>query len=86
MTVWHGILFGTMGVLFLSAVFLVPEWFHIAPLDYGCTLILSALFLLSFPIDHVLQRGFLWMESCVSGGKHATRRKARKEGHDAKNN
>lgn len=86
MTVWHGILFGTMGVLFLSAVFLVPEWFHIAPLDYGCTLILSALFLLSFPIDHVLQRGFLWMESCVSGGKHATSRKARKEGHDAKNN
>lgn len=80
MTVWHGILFGAMGVLLLSAVFLVPEWFHIAPLDYGCSLILSALLLLSFPIDRVLQRGFLWMESRVSGGKRTARRKTRKEG------
>lgn len=63
MTLWHGILFGTMGALFLAAVFLVPTLFHIAPLDYGCILILSALSLLSFPIDHTLQRIFLWLES-----------------------
>ncbi len=75
MTTWHGILFGTMGVLFLAAVLLVPEWFHIAPLDYGCTLILSALLLLSFPIDYVLQHGFLWVESQLRGGKRSLGKK-----------
>lgn len=79
MTAWHGILFGAMGALFLAAVFLIPEWFHIVPLNYGCALILSALLLLSFPIDHTLQRAFLWLESCMPGGKRVINGSDRKE-------
>lgn len=74
MTAWHGILFASMGILFLAAVFLVPEWFHIAPLDYGCALILFALLLLSFSIDYTLQRTFLWAESHLRGGTRSCRR------------
>lgn len=73
-TAWQGILFASMGVLFLAAVFLIPEWFHIAPLDYGCALILSALLLLSFSIDYILQRAFLWVESQLQGGKRSYRK------------
>lgn len=65
----HGVLFVTMGVLFLSAVFLIPDWFHIVPLDYGCALILSALLLLSFPVDRTLQNCFLWIEKKIQGEK-----------------
>ena len=49
---WHGVLFGTMGVLFLGATFLFPGWFQIAALDYRSVLILSPLLLLTLPIDH----------------------------------
>lgn len=79
MTVWHGILFGSMGALFLEAVFLVPEWFHIVPLNFGCALMLSALLLLSFPIDHALQRAFLWLESWMPGGKRVVKGSDTKE-------
>lgn len=85
MTAWHGILFGAMGALFLAAVFLIPEWFHIVPLNYGCALILSALLLLSFPIDHTLQRAFLWLESCMPGGKRVINGSDRKENPHAQN-
>lgn len=81
MTIWHGILFGSMGVLFLAAVLLVPEWFHIAPLDRGCALVLSVLLLLSFPIDHALQLVFLWLEAFLPGGarQKEPRRKRRQD-------
>ena len=79
MTVWHGILFGSMGALFLAAVFLVPEWFHIVPLNFGCALMLAALLLLSFPIDHALQRAFLWLESWMPGGKRVAKGSDTKE-------
>ena len=85
MTVWHGILFGSMGALFLAAVFLVPEWFHIVPLNFGCALMLSALLLLSFPIDYALQRAFLWLESWMPGGKRVAKGSDIKEDPHAKN-
>ena len=59
MNLWHEVLFGMIGVLYLAAVFLFPEWFHIVPLDYGCILILSALLLLAFPIDRFFQFAFM---------------------------
>ena len=58
MNVWHGILFGTMGVAFLGAVILLPEWFQISRLDFPCYLILAALFLLIFPINKVMRTLF----------------------------
>lgn len=76
MTAWHGVLFGVMGALFLAVVFLVPEWFHIVPLDFGCALILSVLLLLAFPINYTLQRAFLWLEARTQGGKRCRRQRA----------
>lgn len=55
MNIWHGILFGTMGVAYFVVVFLFSEWFQIVSLDYGCILILTALLLLAFPIDRFFQ-------------------------------
>ena len=62
MTVWHGVLFGTMGVAFVGAVLLLAPWFQISPLDYGSSLVLSVLLLLTVPIDYMLQRLFTQME------------------------
>ena len=55
---WHGVLFGAMGILFLGATFLFPGWFQIAALDYKSLLILSPLLLLTLPIDRWLHRLF----------------------------
>ena len=57
-SLWHGILFGTMGVLFLGTTFLFPQWFQIAALDYHSILILSPLLLLTLPIDRFLHGSF----------------------------
>ena len=66
MNVWHGILFGTMGVAFFAVAFLLPEWFQIVPLDYGCILIVTALLLLAFPIDRFFQFVFTKCEEAWS--------------------
>ena len=58
---WHGALFTAMGVLFLGATFLFPEWFQIAKLDYQSILILSPLLLLTLPIDRCLHGAFRQM-------------------------
>lgn len=58
MTLWHGILFGTMGVAFLGAVWLIPDWFHLVPLDFGCTLLLVTLLILAVPVDRACTRVF----------------------------
>ncbi len=58
MNLWHGLLFGAMGVGFLLAATFIPSWFQIAPLNYQCILILSPLMLLTLPIDHFLHRAF----------------------------
>lgn len=62
MNVWHGILFGLMGVLFMLAVLIIPGWFQISALDYHSALILSPLLLLTLPIDYVLHRLFTKLE------------------------
>lgn len=46
MNIWHGLLFRLMGVGYVGAAVLFPNWLHIVPLDYGCTLILSVFLLL----------------------------------------
>ncbi len=56
MNLWHGILFALMGAGFLLAIWLIPEWFHIARLDFGCMLILSTLLLLTVPVDRAFQK------------------------------
>ena len=65
-SLWHGILFGTMGALFLGTTFLFPGWFQIAALDYHSLLILSPLLLLTLPIDRWLhglfQKMLLWKQ------------------------
>ena len=58
MNLWHGLLFGLMGVGYIGAAVLFPNWFHIVPLDYGCTLILSVFLLLAIPIDRFFQTVF----------------------------
>lgn len=62
MNLWHGLLFGAMGVGFVGAVFLLPGWFQIADLDYRSALILSPLLLLTLPIDYVMHVLFTKME------------------------
>lgn len=66
MNLWHGVLFGTMGVAYFVTAFLFPEWFQIVPLDYGCILILTALLLLAFPIDRFFQFIFTKCEEAKS--------------------
>lgn len=58
MNVWHGILFGCMGMAFFMAVLFIPGWFQITYLDYKSALILSPLLLLTLPIDYALHRVF----------------------------
>lgn len=62
LNVWHGILFGMMGVAFMLAVLFIPQWFQIATLDYKSCLILSPLLLLTLPIDCALHWLFTKME------------------------
>ncbi len=54
MNLLHKLLFGSMGLLFVCAVIFIPEWFDIAPLTYGGTLILIALTLLAFSVSYVI--------------------------------
>lgn len=63
MNLWHGILFGLMGVGFIGTAILLPDWFHIIPLDYGCTLILCVLLLLAVPTDRFFQTIFTKCEA-----------------------
>ena len=68
-SLWHGILFGTMGVLFLGTTFLFPGWFQIAALDYHSALILSPLLLLTLPIDRWIHGLFRKMVEWKQKGK-----------------
>lgn len=70
MNVWHGVLFGLMGMGFVLAVIVIPGWFQIAVLDYHSILILSPLLLLTLPIDHVLHRLFTRMEKWNQSAAH----------------
>ena len=68
-SLWHGILFGTMGLLFVGTTFLFPGWFQIAALDYRSLLILSPLLLLTLPIDRWIHGLFRKMEQWHRQGK-----------------
>ena len=68
MSLWHGILFALMGAGFLLAIWLIPEWFHIVRLDFGCMLILSALLLLTVPVDRTFQK-LLKVQRVILQGK-----------------
>ncbi len=71
MNVWHGLLFGAMGVAFVLAVLVLPGWFQIAALDYKSALILSPLLLLTLPID----RAVCWLFGELEQFKTAAVRK-----------
>lgn len=58
MNVWHGILFIGMGIGFLGAILIFPNWFSVVPLDYGSTLVFTALVLLAFPMDRLFRMLF----------------------------
>ena len=68
-SLWHGILFAAMGILFVGATFLFPGWFQIAPLDYHSLLILSPLLLLTLPMDRWLHGWFQKMQIWKEKGK-----------------
>ncbi len=57
MHLFHKILFGSMGVLFLAACIAVPGWFDLVPLQYGTVLVLVALICIAYPVD----RGICWL-------------------------
>lgn len=58
MTFLHKLLFASMGVLFVLAVGIIPEWFNIIPLSRGSVLILITLMLLAVPVNKVIQKIF----------------------------
>lgn len=65
MNLLHKLLFGSMGVLFLLAVIIIPGWFDLVTPDLGCALILAALGLLAFPINRVISNIFANFESWI---------------------
>ena len=75
MNIWHGILFGMMGVAYFAVIFLLPNWFQIVPLDYGSTLILSVLLLSALPIDRFFQRLFTKCEEAKTRLNHRWKNK-----------
>ena len=58
MNLLHKLLFGSMGVLFVAACFVIPSWFELAPLSYGTILILAALMFIAYPVDRFILRIF----------------------------
>jgi cation-transporting ATPase E len=57
MNLLHKVLFGSMGVLFLTACTVIPSWFDLEALNYGSWLILVALICIAYPVD----RGILYI-------------------------
>lgn len=70
MSVWHGILFGTMGVLFVLALVVIPSWIQVAPLTYGSVLVLVPMLLLTRPLDRfwhlVFEKMALWRKKVIA--------------------
>ena len=53
MNLWHVILFSSMGIIFIGALFLIPNWIQIVPLDYKSVLLLVPMMLLTLPVDYM---------------------------------
>ena len=58
MSIWHGILFGAMGVLFVLALVVIPSWIQVVPLTYGSVLVLVPMLLLTRPLDRFWHLAF----------------------------
>ena len=58
MTLFHKILFGSMGVLFILAAAIIPGWFSLVPLDYGTILVTLSLAALAFPLNRLISNIF----------------------------
>ncbi|MGN0106156.1 MAG: HAD-IC family P-type ATPase [Hominilimicola sp.] len=58
MNIWRGILFAAMGIAFITLVVIIPGWFNLVALDFGCVLILTVLILLAYPINRAIQAAF----------------------------
>jgi len=58
MNLLHKILFGSMGVLFVTACVVIPGWFDLMSLNYGSILILIALMFIAYPVDSGILRMF----------------------------
>ena len=54
MTLFHKILFGSMGFLFVLAAAIIPGWFSLVPLDYGTVLVTLSLAALAFPLNRLI--------------------------------
>ena len=74
MNLLHKLLFISMGVLFLLAVLIIPDWFNLVPLDLGSVLILLALGLLAFSINRVIGSIFSNFETWLRSIKEFIRR------------
>ena len=74
MNLLHKLLFISMGVLFLLAVLIIPDWFNLVPLDLGSVLILLALGLLAFSINRVIGSIFSNFETWLRSVKEFIRR------------
>ena len=83
MNLLHKLLFVSMGVLFLLAVFIIPDWFNLVPPDFGAALILSALGMLAFPINRVIVSIFTNFESWILSIKDFIRRDIEKHRDEA---
>ncbi len=59
MNLLHKLLFGSMGVLYMLAVILVPSWFSLYPLNFGAVLVLFTLMVIGVPLDLLMERAFL---------------------------
>ena len=58
MTLFHKILFGSMGILFILAAAIIPGWFSLVPLDYGTILVTLSLAALAFPLNRLISNIF----------------------------
>lgn len=74
MNLMHKLLFGSMGILFMLAVIVIPGWFDLVIPDLGCSLILAALGLLAFPINRVISNIFANFENWIRNIKEFIKR------------
>jgi len=82
MNLLHKLLFGSMGVLFVAACFVIPSWFELAPLSYGTILILAALMFIAYPVDRFILRIFHNFSAWKDGVKNYVARDIEKHKND----
>lgn len=68
MNLWHRILFGAMGIIFIATLFVIPDWIQIVGLDYRGILLLVPMMFLTLPLDYILH---VILEKLRNGINHA---------------